>query len=248
VTSRDRTCNEDLCDGAAQELGYCYGGECGSWTEWSTWSACTKSCNDPGPDGDNWKGRTRTCEGGNDCPGLDGESEPCDLGVCPTTITPSTTMMTTTPIVSTVPTVPTTPWPECQMNVLGDSGWVRINWQYCAKFMDGKAQKPFGKVQKRCNALVLGNIVPESLDPEFICDVEKYMLGEGTAGAKYRVNAKHKSGNWVRADGSAIDTTDCKLPKAESYKTLSIIPGGATLGFKQFSSSKTLSYICQALG
>ena len=50
----------------------------GFWSDWSGWSACSKSCGGGGR-----RGRTRTCQGGATCVGSAREIEVCKLQDCP---------------------------------------------------------------------------------------------------------------------------------------------------------------------
>ena len=55
----------------------------GSWSQWGTWSGCTRSC------GTGLQTRVRSCsnpppsEGGSDCQGIGVESRPCNIKDCP---------------------------------------------------------------------------------------------------------------------------------------------------------------------
>ena len=54
----------------------------GVWTNWSQWSLCSMSC------GNGKKSRTRNCEGGTECDGIDNpqssfEEKTCNNGPCP---------------------------------------------------------------------------------------------------------------------------------------------------------------------
>ncbi|XP_078573393.1 von Willebrand factor D and EGF domain-containing protein-like [Branchiostoma floridae x Branchiostoma japonicum] len=95
--TRDRTCTNPApanggadCDGLAQETQACDTGvSClvivdGGWSDWSPWSACSRTC------GVGEQTRDRTCtnpepaNGGADCDGLAQETQACDTGVsCP---------------------------------------------------------------------------------------------------------------------------------------------------------------------
>ena len=47
------------------------------WSEFGDFSSCSATC------GGGTRTRTRTCEGGNDCPGSDTETEDCNTDACP---------------------------------------------------------------------------------------------------------------------------------------------------------------------
>ena len=69
------------CPGLAQERETCEAGPCPAWTEWSSWSDCSQTC-----DGGQ-RTRVRDCRKGRDygeCAGEDSQSETCNAQSCPT--------------------------------------------------------------------------------------------------------------------------------------------------------------------
>ncbi|XP_065187399.1 SCO-spondin-like isoform X2 [Sycon ciliatum] len=95
VRARSRSCTQpeplyggNQCDGDAAELEQCQQSPCpvdGEYTEWSTWTECTKSC------GGGERMRSRACtdpepqHGGQGCDrlGANAEQQPCNVDSCP---------------------------------------------------------------------------------------------------------------------------------------------------------------------
>ncbi|XP_074627228.1 uncharacterized protein LOC141885237 isoform X4 [Acropora palmata] len=83
---RTRKCNDPVpeyggkfCEGPAREFHNCEEDDCpGFWSDWSAWSACSKTCGVGGR-----RDRTRTCQGGATCVGSAQEIEVCKVQDCP---------------------------------------------------------------------------------------------------------------------------------------------------------------------
>ncbi|CAJ0567407.1 unnamed protein product, partial [Mesorhabditis spiculigera] len=78
---RQRECQREPCDGSATERRSCNSATCSQistsrWTGWSEWSNCSRLC------GRGLKTRTRSCTGGQDCPGQSREQEFCNEQEC----------------------------------------------------------------------------------------------------------------------------------------------------------------------
>ena len=78
-TKRNRHCVGEGCGGGYEEqIKYCRGTPCPTFTPWSQYGPCSVSC------GGGTKNRTRSCVGDGPCSGKLNDESPCKPGRCPT--------------------------------------------------------------------------------------------------------------------------------------------------------------------
>ncbi|XP_048581714.1 uncharacterized protein LOC5511228 isoform X2 [Nematostella vectensis] len=71
--------NGKFCDGPEKEFQNCEENECpGYWSDWTGWTTCDRTCGAGGK-----RERSRTCQGGSNCPGSANQVEMCDVQRCP---------------------------------------------------------------------------------------------------------------------------------------------------------------------